>query len=82
MQTIQQTKKNARRIIERAYEHSYDMQKFERACSNQWTFGPDEQRGWGAHNRIVKATRALAAIGVVWYRDPDGSIVLLNQKAE
>ena len=82
MQTIQQTKKNARRIIERAYEHSYDMQKFQRACSDQRTFGSDELCGWRAHNRIVKATRALAAIEVVWYRDPDGSIVLLNQKAE
>lgn len=78
MQTPQQIRRNAKRVIQRAYEnHAYDMQRWEYACDRRYTLGPDEMNGYRASMRIRRAEQALKTIGLRFYRDSDGSIIVV-----
>lgn len=79
MRTPQQIRRNAKRVIQRAYEnHAYNMQKWEHACERRWTLGPDEMMGYRAFIRIQRAARSLKEIGLRFYRDPDGTIIVVR----
>lgn len=83
MTEVQRIKRNAKRVIQRAYDnHRYAMERWDWLAyriAQSGNFGMDTQahEGRRAQARVWRAEAALSRVGLCFYRDPDGSVVIV-----